>query len=78
MTIVEVHDFSHMIIGRQKAFYVSMVGAHPELLQQVDVVLLLLNQFPDGLHPQRLVLGPKGRWHAPGVQGHELQADNGS
>merc|ERR1711928_291165 len=57
--IVEVHDLSHMIIGRQKAFYVSMVGAHPEFLQQVDVVLLLLNKFPDGLHPQRLVLGPK-------------------
>ena len=78
VTIVEVHDLSHMIIGRQKAFYVSMIGAHPELFQQVDVVLLLLNQFPDGLHPQRLVLGPKGRRHAPGVQGHELEADNGS
>ena len=77
VTIVEIHDLSHVIVGRKKAFYVSMVWPHPKLLQQVDVVLLLLDQFPYRLHSQGLVLGPKGRRHAPGVQGHQLEADNG-
>ena len=77
VTIVEVHNLGHMIVGRQKAFNVSMVRSHPELLQQIDVVLLLLNKFPYGLHPRRLVLGPKSCRHAPRVQGHQLEADNG-
>ena len=55
-----------------------MVRSHPELLQQVDVILLLLDQFPDRLHSSGLVLGSKGCWHAPGVQGHQLEADDGS
>ena len=78
MTIVEVHNLSHMIVRRQESFNVSMVRSHPELLQQVDVVLLLLNKFPNRLHPRRLVLGPKSCRHAPRVQGHQLEADNGS
>ena len=78
VTIVEVHHLRHVIVGRKKTFYESMIGAHPQLLQQVDVVLLLLNQLPDGLHSQRLVLRPKDPWHAPGVQGHKIEADDGS
>ena len=78
MRIVEVHDLRHVVVGRNEAFYERMIRSHPELLQQVDVVLLLLNQLPDGLHSQRLVLRPKDPWHAPGVQGHKLEADNGS
>ena len=39
---------------------------------------MLLNQFPYRLHSQRLVLGPEGCRHAPGVQGHQLEADDGS
>ena len=75
MGIVEVHDLSHLIAGGEKALDVSMVGSHPELLQQVDVILLLLDKFPYSLHPRRLVLGTKSCRHAPSVQGHQLEAD---
>ena len=78
MRIVEVHDLRHVVVGRNKAFDESMIGSHPEFLQQVDVVLLLLDQLPYRLHSQRLVLGPEGCRHAPGVQGHQLEADDGS
>ena len=78
MTIVEIHHLRHVIVGRKKAFDESMIGSHPQLLQQVDVVLLLLDQLPYRLHSQRLVLRPKGCRHSPGVQGHHLEADNGS
>ena len=77
MRIVEVHDLRHVVVGRNEAFYERMIRSHPELLQQVDVVLLLLKQFPNGLHSQCLVLGPKGCWNAPDVEGHHLE-DNGS
>ena len=76
--IVEVHDLRHVVVGRNEAFYERMIRSHPELLQQVDVVLLLLDQLPYRLHSQRLVLGPEGCRHAPGVQGHQLEADDGS
>ena len=75
--IVEVHDLCHVVVGWNEALYESMIRSHPEFLQQVDVVLLLLKQFPNGLHSQRLVLGPKGCWYAPDVEGHQLE-DNGS
>ena len=34
--IVEVHDFRHVVVGRHEAFHESMIGSHPQLLQQVD------------------------------------------
>ena len=73
--VVQIHDLSHVITRGKKPLDVSMVRPHPQLLQQVDVILLLLDKFPYSLHPRRLVLGTKSCRHAPRVQGHQLEAD---
>ena len=75
MRVVQIHDLSHVITRGEKPLDVSMVRPHPQLLQQVDVILLLLDKFPYSLHPRRLVLGTKSCRHAPRVQGHQLEAD---
>ena len=51
----------------------GVVGPHPELLQQVHIVLWLVDVATNGRHPKLLVLGAQCVRHAPGVQRHHPQ-----
>ena len=57
-----------------------VVRSHPELLQQVDVVLRLLDEVANSLHPLFFIVGTKseqvrypGVRHSPGIEGEDFE-----
>ena len=77
MRVVQLVHGGHAVLRGDERLDLPVIGPHPQLLQQVHIVLLLLDQLADGLHPEGLVVGPQGGGHPPGVEGHHLEADQG-
>ena len=47
---------------------VVVVRPHPELLQQVNVVVGLVDEVANGRHPQLFVVGTECCRHSPGIE----------